>query len=285
MALPVAILVIGLPVGIGTVMAMGDHSEPEEVSPFTSVSQSAGPHRAPRAQPRWERVSAMAGTGSAQRDFTIAARAIQWRADWSCTAGTFRMSVGRPSQAGEMLASSDCPDVGTEGAMGTGRASLQVSATGGWRVVVKQQVDTALDEPPLPGHDETALARSSGRFHDVQNGRRGDRRPSIGWPADGSRCASRTSTPRPSPGLRVWLSRARNVESTLQAQAAKHADAGALPVDARELQPDASRFDQRRRVPDDRDLVSHGADRLQRRPAGKPTNTLIGGSGRAIGCS
>ena len=225
-AIPVAILVIGLPVGIGTVMAMGDHSEPEEVSPFTSVSQSSGPKQVPRAQPRWELVSAMAGTGSAQRDFTIAARAIQWRADWRCTSGTFRMSVARPSQVGQMLASSDCPDVGTEGAMGTGRGSMQVNATGGWRVVVKQQVDTALVEPPLPGMTKTALL-ARGRFHDVQKD--GEGTVSVYRLASG-RLALRFEDfyTSPSPGLRVWLSRARNVQSTLQARQAKYADAGAI---------------------------------------------------------
>lgn len=227
LAIPIAFLLIALPVGIGAVMAMGERKDPAaDEAAFAPISSDASPRVQKRAQPRWEQVRTFAGTGSAQRAFAIAERAIQWRADWRCTSGSFRMAVGRPSQDGHEFASADCPDVGVQSSTGRGSGRLQVTATGAWQVVVRQQVDTALEEPPLAGMTkDSRLAR--GRAHPVQ--KHGEGTISLHRLASG-RLALRfedfyTSA---SPGLRVWLSRARNVTSTLQARKAKYRDAGVI---------------------------------------------------------
>ena len=227
LAIPVAFLVVALPVGIGGVMAMGDKKDPSaDEAAFAPISSSGSPRMEKRAQPRWERVQRFAGSGSAEHSFTIDARAIQWRADWRCTSGDFRMAVGRASQDAQVLATSECPDVGIETSTGKGSGRLQITATGAWEVTVRQQVDTALEEPPLAGMTQkSVLAR--GRFHPVQKHGEGTvalhRLPS-------GRLALRfedfyTSA---SPGLRVWLSRAGNVTSTFQAREAKYRDAGVI---------------------------------------------------------
>ena len=227
LALPIAFLVIGLPAGIGVVMAMGDHDDSgDDESAFTPVSQGKSTRQAPRAQPRWERIAAISGTGSTTKAIAVSPRAIQWRADWKCTAGTFHMSVGRPSQDGPVLASSDCPDAGSETSTGTGDGKLQIDATGTWSVAVRQQVDTALEEPPLAGM-RTGTLLMRGRFHAVQ--KHGEGTVSL-YRLPSGRLALRfekffTSA---SPGLRLWLSRADNVKSTLQARQARHQDAGAI---------------------------------------------------------
>jgi hypothetical protein len=121
---------------------------------------------------------------------------------------------------------SSCPDVGTASSTGNGQGTLQVSASGPWRVVVSQQVDTALQEPPLAGMTSDSRL-SGGRFHSIQNHGEGTvalyRLPS-------GRLALRFENfyTSASPGLRVWLSSARNVNSTLEARKAHHTDAGAL---------------------------------------------------------
>lgn len=168
LAIPLAFLVIALPAGIGVVMAMGDRDDPSsEESAFTPISRGGTARVERHAQPRWEQVASFSGTGSAEKSFAIAARAIQWRTDWRCTSGSFRLAAGRPSQAAKTLATSDCPDVGVETSVGRGSGNLQVRATGAWRVRVSQQIDTALQEPPLAGmSDASRLAR--GRFHPVQ---------------------------------------------------------------------------------------------------------------------
>lgn len=227
LALPLAFLVIALPAGVGVVMAMGDRADPsDEESAFTPISRGGTQRVERHAQPRWEQVARFAGNGSAERSFAIAPRAIQWRADWSCTSGSFRAAVGRPAQDGRTLATSSCPDVGVESSVGKGSGRLQVQATGAWQVSVKQQIDTALEEPPLAGMtDASRLAR--GRFHPVQ--KHGEGTVSLHRLPNG-RLALRfedfyTSA---SPGLRLWLSRDSDVKSTLEARQAKVLDAGAI---------------------------------------------------------
>lgn len=218
---------MALPVGIGGVMAMGEKKDPSaDEAAFAPISSSGSQRQQKRAQPRWEQVRRFAGNGSAERSFAIADRAIQWRADWRCTSGSFRMAVGRAAQDGQVLAASDCPDVGVESSTGRGSGRLQITATGAWQVTVRQQVDTALEEPPLAGMTEdSVLAR--GRFHPVQ--KHGQGMVALHRLADG-RLALRFEDfyTSPSPGLRVWLSRARNVTSTLQAREAKYRDAGVI---------------------------------------------------------
>lgn len=227
LALPVAFLVVALPLGIGGVMAMGDKKDPSaDEAAFAPISSSGSPSEQKRAQPRWERVQRFAGSGSTEHSFSIDDRAIQWRADWRCMSGGFRMAVGRPSQDARVLAASDCPDVGVETSTGEGSGRLQITATGAWEVTVRQQVDTALEEPPLAGMTQDSVV-ARGRFHPVQKHGEGTvalhRLPS-------GRLALRfedfyTSA---SPGLRVWLSRADNVTSTFQAREAKYRDAGVI---------------------------------------------------------
>lgn len=223
---PVVFLAIGLPVGIGAVMAMGDHDPAAEESAFTAISPGSQPRFARHAEPRWERVSTFTGAGAATKALAIADRAVQWKAAWTCREGTFQMTVDESSHDPKAVQTSTCPDVGTESFTGDGRGSLQVNATGSWRVDVSQQVDTALEEPRLQGMtDDALLAR--GRFHSIQNHGEGTvavyRLPS-------GRLALRFENfyTSASPGLRIWLSRARNVNSTLQARKAHHTDAGAL---------------------------------------------------------
>jgi len=226
LVLPVAFLVVGLPAGIGVVMAMAGSEKTKRDSPFTSITKGADQRDVRLAQPRWEKVATLTGDGPADRSFAISDRAIQWQADWSCTSGQFRMTVGHPAEDGKNLASSSCPDVGVESSTGHGRASLKMSASGPWRVTVKQQVDSALEEPPLAGMTKQSLI-ARGRFHSVQ--KQGDGAVAVYRLANG-RLALRFENfySSPSPGLRVWLSHARNVKSTLEARRSKSSDVGAL---------------------------------------------------------
>lgn len=225
-ALPIAFLAIALPVGVGVVMAMGDREQAPTDSAFTPVTNGGVTHYERRAQPRWERVAALSGSGAATRQFAVDGRAIQWKTDWSCASGTFRMTVGRPSQGEKVLATSSCPDVGNETSTGTGAGMLRIAASGPWRVVVRQQVDTALQEPALTGMSATS-ALSRGHFHNVQ--KHGEGTVTLHRLASG-RLALRFQNMyiSPSPGLRLWLSTARDVTSTLQARQAHHVDAGAI---------------------------------------------------------
>ena len=228
LALPLAFLLIALPVGVGAVTMMGDPKPESELedSAFQKVDTDARVRRQLRAEPRWEQVAVLTGTGPMTRTVPIGADAIQWRAEWSCRSGAFSMTVGREGAPGQNVATSTCPDVGVESTSGSATAALKVAATGPWRVVVRRQVDTALEEPPMAGMTvATVLAR--GRFHSIQNRAMGS--VEVYGLASG-RLALRyedfyTSA---SPGLRVWLTGAPNIKTTLQARQAKHIDVGVL---------------------------------------------------------
>ena len=210
-------------------MAMGDPEEAEKASDkaaFKSISTTASGRDERRAEARWEPVTSFSGTGPADRSFAIAGRAIQWRADWRCESGALRLTVGREADNGKVVADTSCPDAGTETSLGHGRGRVQVTASGRWRVGVRQQVDTALDEPPLAGMTDAALL-SRGRFHPIQ--KKGEGTVSL-YRLPGGRLALRYEDfyTSPSPGLELWLSRARNPRSTLDARRADHVDAGAM---------------------------------------------------------
>ncbi|MDQ3870436.1 MAG: hypothetical protein M3301_02325, partial [Chloroflexota bacterium] len=104
-ALPVAILVVGLPVGIGAVMAMGDDDRPHEASDsFRPISQGSIPRNQRHAQARWESLRTFRGDEGAAPSFTIARGAIQWQANWKCRSGRLRLSAERSSGEPKTLA-------------------------------------------------------------------------------------------------------------------------------------------------------------------------------------
>ncbi len=229
LALPIAFLAVGLPVGIWAVMAMGDPKGAEKASDkaaFKSVSTTAVGRDDLRAEARWEPVKSFTGTGSADRSFDIAGGAIQWRTNWSCQSGKLRLSAGRESQDGKVVADASCPDAGTKILTDHGPSRIAVGASGRWRVTVKQQVDTALEEPPLAGMTDASLL-SRGRFHRIQ--KRGEGTVSL-YRLPSGRLALRYTRfyTAPSPGLELWLSRASNPNSTLDARRASHVNAGAM---------------------------------------------------------
>lgn len=226
---PIAFLAVTLPVGIWAVMAMGEHkTAAPELSAFRSITPGEKVRIVRHAQPRWERVRSFSGAAAATRPFAIARGAVQWKADWSCRSGAFQMIVDGTSRKSEAVQTGTCPDVGTARSSGGGGGSrmLRVSASGPWDVKVSEQVDTALNEA-RPAAMTAASRLGQGRFHSIQNHGEGivavHRLPS-------GRLVLRfqdfyTSA---SPGLRIWLSSARNVNSTLEARQAHHVDAGAL---------------------------------------------------------
>lgn len=225
LALPIAVLVVGLPVGIGVMMVMG--KAPEDENPvFTRVSGDTR-KLAPEAQPRWEPVKMAMGSTSAETSFEIAPDASQWKATWKCAAGD-RISIvdSRPGKADQELVDKACPVKDVETETSTGAHTLRVSATGSWRVTVEQQVHDALEEPALAGMTADRLV-ARGSFYAVQRKARG----SVAmYRLPNGRLALRFEQfyVTGSPGLDVWLSTARRPTSTLQSRDAPHTNAGQL---------------------------------------------------------
>ena len=177
-----------------------------------------------RAAPRWEPIARLTGSGAATRSVAIARGAIQWRARWRCESGTLRIST---APGGPRLRER-CPGSGQRISVTTGPVRVSVRASGPWRVLIEQQVDTALHEPPLTAmRSPAARLLASGAFSRVERPGRGTaslyRLPSGRLALRLQRFRTAAST-----GLFVWLSRSRRPRTTKQAFTSPHTEIGEL---------------------------------------------------------
>jgi hypothetical protein len=215
-----ALLVLLIVAGCGG--GEGDAGAGTNSDPFTEVSREPRLTRtARRAAPRWERVARLDGAAEANHPVSIASGAIQWRARWRCSRGRLALTVEPAPRSAAERSGGRCPGSGEAMWVQTGDQRLRVTASGRWSVVVEQQVDTAINEPPLaamraPG----ARLLASGSFFAVE--RQGRGRAHIYRLADG-RGALRLDPFRTSSNtdLYVWLSVAARPRTTKQAVRAR----------------------------------------------------------------
>jgi hypothetical protein len=162
--------------------ACGGEDETEETTagtqgtvPFptalTTVPPIVGDYDPAKAAPRWEQVRVTTGNGPVDLGgIKISERAIQWRVKWQCDGGAAIKITSTPppvpGRPNPNLVESPCPGSGEGFGRQTGDVVLKVEASGPWKATLEQQVDTPLDEPPLP---EMATARVLGRgdFYNV----------------------------------------------------------------------------------------------------------------------
>ena len=183
--------------------------------PFTEVSNEPSLTRtARRAAPRWERVARLRGTAPAQESVSIAGGAIQWRARWRCASGRLALGVDPKPRTAAERSGGRCPGAGTATWVQTGEQRLSVTASGRWSVVVEQQIDTPIDEPPLAAmQSRGARVLAAGSFYDVE--RTGSGRVEL-YRLRGGRAALRLDPFKTSTNtdLFVWLSTARRPRTT-----------------------------------------------------------------------
>ena len=193
----------------------GSEDEEKRADPFAKVDPRISKVK-DRAAPRWEPIATMRGSAAEERSFVVSKRAIQWRARWRCTEGDLKMSVTpKPRSAPEKPGGScDGRGRGTAEWIQSGRQTLKVDATGSWRVIVEQQVDTPLDEPPLRAMRASgAEVLARGRFYEIE--RRGKGRVAL-YRLPNGRHALRFEDFNTSSNtdLFVWLSEARRPRTT-----------------------------------------------------------------------
>lgn len=137
-------------------------------APSSTTSTTARP--GPRAAPRWETLVTFSGTGSTRTEaFEILPDAIQWRVRWTCEGGPLKVLTDPPPRKPKPLVDTDCATgSGTDLAIHTGSITMDVTAVGTWELIVDQQIDFPLDEPPLPGMAEGTVL-GQGEFYDLEN--------------------------------------------------------------------------------------------------------------------
>lgn len=147
-------------------------ARPGDVPRFPTTLSTSPPllteGHAEKAAPRWEHVTLFSGNRAMETAaFTIAPGAIQWRVQWSCDSGSLRIDT-RPAPARRRaLVDERCPQGGTAFSIQTGELRLAVQSPGNWEATIDQQVDTPIDEPPLPGM-ESAPVIAQGSFYPVE---------------------------------------------------------------------------------------------------------------------
>jgi hypothetical protein len=194
----------------------------EAADPFTEIEQeSTRPAEQRAAAPRWEKIVTRSDSGPGAISFTVAPGAIQWRARWSCESE--RLTLTASAREGQRsLADATCPGEGTAEGFRTGALELGVRTPDRWRVVVEQQVDTPIDEPPLEemrADDARVIAR--GDFYEID--RRGEGTASL-YRLGNDRLALRLTgfETAAENDLFVWLSRASRPRTTVEAEAKTH---------------------------------------------------------------
>ncbi|HET8953549.1 MAG TPA: DM13 domain-containing protein [Solirubrobacteraceae bacterium] len=204
---------------LGVTGCGSDAEERPPSDPFKALERDFEATPTPEyAAPRWERVTALIGSGAASRPVEIDEHAIQWRTRWRCDGG-IRLRV-EPPPAGPSTAEGACPGRATF--IGHGARTLSIEADGPWRIVVEQEVETRLDEPALAAmRDGSARLLAKGDFDEIE-------RPSRGtatlYELPSGRLALRLKDFRTSAsiGLFVWVSRAARLRTTRAALASRH---------------------------------------------------------------
>ena len=235
-SLPVRSVVVLL-LGAALLAGCGDDGSDEEraATPTTAIPfptalptpRDLTQGEAERAAPRWEQVKVLTGNAPTEVPVTIAPGAIQWRVKWDCETGKMVINTTPPPPRSGPLVDSPCPDNGEGFSVLQGDVKLTIQASGPWKATVEQQVDTPLDEPPLP---EMATARVLGRgdFYNVE--KTGAGTAILYQLADGRRAL------RFEPGfevlndpdLVVWLSEATGAKTSKEFDDSPHVEIAAL---------------------------------------------------------
>jgi len=117
--------------------------------PFVAIEQRLAKPRVPHAAPRWQPVRTLSGTGPASERVVIRRDALQWRTRWECSAGRMVVGAGPPGTRFRRLLGGRCPGRGQAFSLQHGAVELDIQTMGSWRLIVEQQLDSPIHEPPL----------------------------------------------------------------------------------------------------------------------------------------
>ena len=201
-----------------------------------------------RAAPRWEPIAVMRGTGPEERrsrsqsaPSSGALAGAAGRASCPCRSRPSR--ARRPERPGGR-----CPGKGAAEWIQSGAQRLKVKATGRWRVIVEQQVDTPLQGAAAARDEVEAAPRCSprGNFYPIE--RRGKGRVAL-YRLPSGRLALRFEDFNTSSNtdLFVWLSKAARPKTTTAAVKAPQTG-GRAQVNPREPELRAASIGERGRA-------------------------------------
>lgn len=137
------------------------------LAPPASAS-AAGDQRT--SEPYWLTVATFSGASQTTTGpFAISAGALQWRVTYHCVAAPFNVVAVQDSGQAlnrAVVTASSCGAGGQGYVTQTGGFRLRVTASAAWDVVVEQQVDVPIIQPP-PAALATATLVGSSRVYPV----------------------------------------------------------------------------------------------------------------------
>ncbi len=205
------------------IVGCGSEPDPRPAPPL------AVPSTAPtRVAARWERVATFGGTGHQRTgSFSIVGHALQWRVTATCTDGYLRVGLaGEPSTLAEPV----CPGRAFGFSIREGPAVLEVAATGGWEVLVDQQVETPASEPELAGMTDASLV-AEGDFYGIDQ--EGTGKAALYRLPDGRRALRlEPFFVTPNSDLFVWVSETRPPGTSREALDSNHRQIAELTATA-----------------------------------------------------
>lgn len=206
----------------------GDGSDGDGATgaPATTAAPAAGPDTTasgPRSAARWETVTTFDGSGAFQTpEFAILPNAIQWRVRFTCATGTLKINSNPPPRRPGPVVDATCPKQDTGYSIVTGPVRMQIEATGTWKAVVDQQVDTPLNEPLLAGMTPDRVI-ASGSFYRVEV--RGEGTATLYRLADGRRILRfENFQTGENTDLFVWLSEVAKPANSAEAVRSPHVE-------------------------------------------------------------
>lgn len=200
-------------------------TRPPVSEPDTTVTTA--PSTGPRAAARWETVDTLSGTGPSEHMVTVLPDALQWRARFSCETGSLLVvTEPAPRRPAPLVDAGACPDEGEGYSIITGPVTLDIEATGPWDMVIDQQLDRPLDEPPLPGM-APGTAVASGDFFPVET--EGTGTATLYRLPDGTRALRfEDFKTAENTDLFVWISSAPSPQNSAEAVASPYTSIGNL---------------------------------------------------------
>jgi hypothetical protein len=179
--------------------------------------------------PRWQQIARLRGSDAATKRVTVSKDALQWRVRWGCDDdGRIDVRVTPRPAGSDGTAGGRCPGRDSAIWVGAGAHTVDVHASGRFRVKVEEELRTPLREPaPAAVRNGKAREIARGVFQPIELKGRGK---AALYELPGGRLLVRMEGfgTDPNPDLDVWVSESTQPTTTQRIFRAGHTTVAAL---------------------------------------------------------
>jgi hypothetical protein len=204
-------------------LALPGCGDDDETDRFQQIPKRTIVAPADETAPRWQQIARLRGSGDATERVTVSKDALQWRVRWGCDdRGRIDIRVTPRPAGSDGAAGGRCPDRDSAIWVGAGAHTVDVRASGRFRVIVEEELRTPLREPaPAAVRSGAARELARGVFQPIELKGRGK---AVLYELPGGRLLVRMEGfgTDPNPDLDVWLSEAAQPTTTQRIFRAAH---------------------------------------------------------------